>query len=478
MDRQACHSSRPLIPNETAQHGFTSRVESFAGEVEATAIGADRSKLHVTPPAAVPALCVGPGIVIARANCRATCRAFLASTLASPITSPGSHGRATPHAESGLTTMPSRATRLIRSTSSVPRGSRARRWRRRRARCGRVSCLRANLGPALAAGRRPRGDQQVAIEMLQNERLGANVEQVLDESRRWQEHVAFIVMFRFDYDAAGYERQVTADPRPPEQVALRGADNPVLWWWSSLFFVSAGNLIMWVVIAREVHGLSDGYVAQQLSLSGIFAAACAFRSILPRVDLERLCLWNSPLSSIFVGRSVATVAELAFAGQCALLISKLSALTGNAWVQVVGWWVVPLIVLAQLCCWHAVISLNHLGHAIEEILWSVLAFLVALSLGLSAGQMPADSRILSRFGMVACAGAALLMLAVDVPMYLARWRHARSNGIRYLSMMEGLRDALQRRRVAHRWCDWRPEVPWMSLYFSVGVWLSLCFVFV
>jgi hypothetical protein len=32
--------------------------------------------------------------------------------------------------------------------------------------------------------------------------------------------------------------------------------------------------------------------------------------------------------------------------------------------------------------------------------------------------------------------------------------------------------------VAHRWSEWRPEVPWMSLYFSVGVWLSLCFVFV
>jgi hypothetical protein len=199
--------------------------------------------------------------------------------------------------------------------------------------------------------------------------------------------------------------------------------------------------------------------------------------MLPRIDLERQCLWNSPLSSIFVGRSVATVAEFCFAGQCALLILKLSALTGNAWLQVVGWSIVPLVLLAQLCCWYAVISLNHLGHAIEEILWSVLAFLVALSLGLTLGQMPADSRILSRFGVVACAGAALLMLAVDVPMYLARWRHARSSGVRYLSL-EGLRDALQRRRVAHRWSEWRPEVPWMSLYFSVGVWLSLCLVFV
>ena len=285
-------------------------------------------------------------------------------------------------------------------------------------------------------------------------------------------------MFRLDYGATKYGRPVTAEAKPPEQVALPGADKPILWWWSFLFLVSAGNLVLWVVIAREVHSLSDGYVAQQLLLSGIFAAACAFRSILPRVDLERQCLWNSPLSSIFVGRSVATIAELAFAGQCALLISRLSALTGNASLQVVGWSIVPLIILAQLFCWYAVISLNHLGHAIEEILWSVLVFLVALSLGLSLGQMPAGSRILSSFGMVACAGAALLMLAVDVPMYLARWRLARSTGVRYLSLMEGLRDALQRRRVAHRWSEWKPEVPWMSLYFSVGVWLSLCFVFV
>jgi hypothetical protein len=318
---------------------------------------------------------------------------------------------------------------------------------------------------------------RAAAVLVSSALQGTNVEQGLDESSRWQEDVGFIVMLRFDYDATGYGRPATAEPKPLEQVALRGVDKPILWWWSFLFLVSAGNLVLWVVIAREVHGLSDGYVTQQLLLSGIFAAACAFRSILPRVDLERQCLWNSPLSSIFVGRSVATVAELCFAGQCALLISKLSALTGNASLQVVAWSIVPLVLLAQVCCWYAVISLNHLGHAIEEILWSALAFLVALSLGLTLGQMPADSRMLSKVGLVACAGAALLMLAVDVPMYLARWRHARSSGVRYLSLMEGVRDALQRRQVAHRWSEWRPEVPWMSLYFSVGVWLSLCLVF-
>src|SRR5262245_48853011 len=284
-------------------------------------------------------------------------------------------------------------------------------------------------------------------ERLQETRR-ANIERGLDESSRPQEYVGFIVMFRFGYGATGNASRGTAEPNALEQVALRGAESSVLWWWSLLLIVSAANLALWVVIAFGVQGLSDGYAAQQLLLSGIFAVACAFRSILPRVDLERQCLWNSPLSSIFVGRSVATVAELAFAGQCALLIAKLSALTANAWLEVVGWSLLPLIVLAQLCCWHAVISLNHLGHAIEEILWSVLAFLVALSLGLTFGQMPAGGRILSGFGMVACAGAAYLMLAVDVPMYLARWRQGRKCGVRYLSITEGLRDALQRRQVA------------------------------
>ncbi len=284
-------------------------------------------------------------------------------------------------------------------------------------------------------------------------------------------------MLRSGCDTAKPERRAAGEPGSARPAALRQTDRPVLWWWSGLFLVSVGNLVLWLIIARGLHGPGDGYVTQQLWLSGVFAAACAFRSALPRVDLERQCLWDSPLSSIFVGRSVATVAELCFAGQCALLIAKLSALTGNPSLHLIGWSVLPLILLAQVCCWFAVVSLNHLGHAIEEILWSVMACLVAVSLGLSWGHMSADVRVLSVVGLVACAGATFVMLGVDVPMYVARWRHGRRSGVQYLSVTEGLKDALRRRRVVHRWSDWRPEVPWMSLYFSAGVWLSFCLVF-
>ena len=44
-------------------------------------------------------------------------------------------------------------------------------------------------------------------------------------------------------------------------------------------------------------------------------------------------------------------------------------------------------------------------------------------------------------------------------MYLTRWRQGKSSGVRYLAVMEGLKDALRRRRVTHRWSEWRPECP-------------------
>ena len=42
-----------------------------------------------------------------------------------------------------------------------------------------------------------------------------------------------------------------------------------------------------------------------------YVFGCAFRSFLPRADVQRICLFDTWLSSVFVGRTVATVAELA-----------------------------------------------------------------------------------------------------------------------------------------------------------------------
>jgi len=151
-------------------------------------------------------------------------------------------------------------------------------------------------------------------------------------------------------------------------------------WWQLICAVSAGNVLLWIVAAWWLAWESDDYRSKQLALSGLFVAACAFRSLLPRVDLERMCLWDGPLSSVIVGRTVATIAELCFAWQCALLLFKVSALTGSSAIEALGHAVMPIIVVAELACWFAVATLNHIWHAVEELLWSIMVGLVGAGL--------------------------------------------------------------------------------------------------
>ena len=249
-------------------------------------------------------------------------------------------------------------------------------------------------------------------------------------------------------------------------------------WWQLFCAVSAGNILLWSLTAWLLPWESDDYRSKQLALSGLFVAACAFRSLLPRVDLERMCLWDGPLSSVIVGRTVATVAELCFAWQCALLLFKLSALTGSSAIEALGQAVMPIIVVAELACWFAVATLNHIWHAVEELLWAIMVGLVAAGLVLYWGHTAGDLPMWVPIGLIACAGTAVLILMVDVPLYISRWRIGKRAGLRYLRVVEGLKDAVVRRRVAQTCDDWRKEVLWMSLYFSVGVWLSLGIIFV
>ena len=68
------------------------------------------------------------------------------------------------------------------------------------------------------------------------------------------------------------------------------------------------------------------------------------------------------------------------------------------------------------------------------------------------------------------------MFLVDVPMYWSRWLADEASGRLYLSVAQGMLDVSERWVVSHRWEDWQNDVAWMSLYFSVAVWLSIALV--
>lgn len=247
-------------------------------------------------------------------------------------------------------------------------------------------------------------------------------------------------------------------------------------WWLGLCGASLLNIALWLaaVFARQPN---TTYRSWQLALSGIYVAACAFRAVFPRVDLERTCLWDTPFSGIFAGRFVATLAEICFAVQCTLFLSKLSEMTGVGYVQTLSIYIVPVVVVAQVLCWYAVLSLDHLGHAIEELLWMLALAVMAAALAGCWVYAQGFLKVITATGIACCAGAAVLISVVDVPMYISRWYCHRRREHNYLPLYRGFKDTLSRRQSTTSWLVWRCEVPWMTLYFSVGVWLSIGMVF-
>nr|WP_315227075.1 hypothetical protein [uncultured Albidiferax sp.] len=129
------------------------------------------------------------------------------------------------------------------------------------------------------------------------------------------------------------------------------------------------NVGLWLAVLHMGSG-SGIYAGLQMALSGVYVLVCAYRSVLPRVDLERLVVVDTRLSSIFLGRSAATVAEICFALQLGLLVHQLGVHAGLPWVQMAAWAIPVFMVLAQDFCWHSVLTLNHITQAVESSLWA------------------------------------------------------------------------------------------------------------
>ena len=251
----------------------------------------------------------------------------------------------------------------------------------------------------------------------------------------------------------------------------------VLVWWRTLCLLSVLNICLWTFI--WLFGPTDNpYSVMQLTLSGIYVFVCAYRSWLPRVDLERQVLFDSPLSSIFLGRSAATVAEICFGIQLGLLVHQVGVEAGLVWVQNSAWVITLCTILAQFFCWHSILTLNHITQAVEELLWAAgLSWMAALLLIVAMDT----SGVVQLLAIAGIAGSLLFVLYVlvfDVPMYLRRFRGGRKRGQQYLTITQGIVDALNRRQTELAWHKWRDDAVWLTPYFSVGVWVSMALVFV
>jgi hypothetical protein len=245
--------------------------------------------------------------------------------------------------------------------------------------------------------------------------------------------------------------------------------------------VSVVNIGAWALSARTIGsraGDSDYALRRQLLLlSAVYVAGCAFRSFLPMMDVPRLCLHDTWLSRIFVGRSVATVAEVCFAVQWSLLLREAARTTGNRFARVASYSLVPLVVAAEVCSWTAVLTTNHLLHAVENSLWSFGAALALIGFISLRSSLDARGRRFASIAIICGALYLAFMLTVDVPMWLGRWQADLAASHVDLPAREGLRTLLQRCIVTRDWAAWHEDIPWLSLYFTAAVWISIALAY-
>jgi hypothetical protein len=256
--------------------------------------------------------------------------------------------------------------------------------------------------------------------------------------------------------------------------------NPVAIWWAFLVTVSAANIALLLLLhsrirGRALHRQPDAVRIEilLLLLCAAYVFGCAFRSVLPRADVQRICLFDTWLSSVLIGRSVATIAEVCFAAQWAIVLRQLAAFSKADTARNISILILPLILVAEGCSWYAVITTSYLGNAIENSIWAVTFLLIAIALVRLLIEFHGVIRLAIAAATIGIAGYLAFLVIIDVPMYVDRWQADVAAGKQLLGIFAGLSDLSTRWTVTHDVEHWKDEIAWMSLYFSAAVWASL-----
>jgi hypothetical protein len=235
------------------------------------------------------------------------------------------------------------------------------------------------------------------------------------------------------------------------------------------------NIAFWLLLYGYFRTANrrSGVLRVMVVLCAAYVFGCAFRSILPRADVQRICLFNMWLSSVFVGRSVATVAEVCFVAQWAITLRLFAKFTKSDSVLNISSTVVPLIVLAECFSWHAVITTDYLGNVIENSIWAVTFLLIAGALFRLLNEFHSAARVAIAAAFASVIAYVAFLALIDVPMYFDRWQADQESGKKILSLLAGLYDVSTRWVVTRDIAQWKDEIAWMSLFFRAAVWSSL-----
>jgi hypothetical protein len=100
----------------------------------------------------------------------------------------------------------------------------------------------------------------------------------------------------------------------------------------------------------------------------ILFAVSTYRCLFPVRYKDNIVFHDSPLSSVFLTRSLATFSEVALIYQLAYVLRLLNV-PHAGWVDALSWWMVVQVVISQIFVWGAILTERLKLYYYEELGW-------------------------------------------------------------------------------------------------------------
>src|SRR4030095_704459 len=138
-----------------------------------------------------------------------------------------------------------------------------------------------------------------------------------------------------------------------------------------LWLLKLGALVNLYLLANTLVPPASTADPRLLIPAQIFFAVSAFRCLFPNQYKGNVVFHDTPLSSIFLTRLLATFAEVAFIYKlsCVLRLLNVDRL---AWGDALSWLMVVQVVISQCFVWGAILTGRLALYFWEELGWAIL----------------------------------------------------------------------------------------------------------
>jgi hypothetical protein len=251
--------------------------------------------------------------------------------------------------------------------------------------------------------------------------------------------------------------------------------NIIYIWWFLLSTYSIYNIYTLYIYKQKInyyklnnykHKLIN-YDKSNFIACCLYTGACAIRSIFPRMDVERICLFDTVLSYPIVGRICATIGELAFIYQITLITKNIADYLDCNRIYNNMNIIKCMNIYAQLFCWFGVLYQINLMHVFEECIWMISVCYIGFCYLYFYNQVEYNIfKIIFYISQI----YTFFMIFIDIPMYYHK--SIKDAEVIDISLIDAIKN-MSYCDVSDSYNDWKQEIPWMTGYFINGPFISL-----